>query len=87
MKLAQNLLYFITKDTKGGGKMSKKDDIQENMESNDLFIRGMYADLYNRIKDYEETNSIVEKMKFSDAKGSIIIVGMIALFLLYVMII
>lgn len=67
--------------------MSKKDDIQENMESNDLFIRGMYADLYNRIKDYEETNSIVEKMKFSDAKGSIIIVGMIALFLLYVMII
>lgn len=64
--------------------MSKKDDIQENMESHDLFIRGMYSDLYNRIKDFEETDSVVEKMKFSDAKGSIIIVGLIALFLLYV---
>lgn len=66
--------------------MSKKDHIQENMESNDPFIKGMYTDLHNRIKDYEETESVVAKMKFSDATGSIVIVGIIALFLAYVVI-
>ncbi len=56
------------------------------MESNDPFIKGMYTDLHNRIQDYQESDSIVEKMKFSDAKGSIVIVGIIAAFLAYVLV-
>ncbi|WP_428912419.1 hypothetical protein [Niallia sp. Krafla_26] len=64
--------------------MNKGDYIQENMESNDPFIKEMYSDLYNRIKDYEENDSVVEKIKFSDTFGSIIIVGLITLFLAYI---
>ncbi|OIK16680.1 hypothetical protein BIV60_03400 [Bacillus sp. MUM 116] len=66
--------------------MGNKDQIKENMKSNDPFIKGMYTDLYSRIKDYEETQSVIEKMKFSDAIGSIIVVGIIAVFLAYVVI-
>ena len=55
------------------------------MQSDDPFIKEMYSDLNKRIKDYEETESVVEKMKFSDAVGSIVIVVIIALFLAYVM--
>ncbi|KAA9019519.1 hypothetical protein [Niallia endozanthoxylica] len=65
--------------------MDSKDPIQKNMESNDPFIKEMYTDLHNRIKDYQETDSVVEKMKFSDARGSIVIVGVIAAFLAYVL--
>ncbi|WP_338453045.1 hypothetical protein R4Z09_14950 [Niallia oryzisoli] len=65
--------------------MSPKDDIQENMKSNDPFIKEMYTDLHNRIKDYQENDFIVEKMKFSDARGSIVVVGFIAAFLAYVL--
>lgn len=64
--------------------MSKKDYIQENMESNDPFIKGMYTDLNNRIKEYEENDSVVSRMKFTDAVGSIVIVGIIALFMIFV---
>jgi len=65
--------------------LGSKDHIQENMESNDPFIKEMYRDLHNRIKDYQETDSVVEKMQFSDARGSIVIVGVIAAFLAYVL--
>lgn len=66
--------------------MSKKDYIKENMESNDEFIKEMYTDLYSRIKNYDETESVVEKMKFTDATGSIVVVGIISLFLAYVIV-
>jgi len=66
--------------------LSKKDYIKENMESNDDFIKGMYTDLYTRIDEYEQTESVVERIKFSDTIGSIVTVGIIALYLAYVMI-
>jgi hypothetical protein len=66
--------------------MKKKDHIQENMESTNVFIKGMYTDLYNRIKEHEDTDTVVSKMKLSDAAGSIVIVGMIAVLLAFVII-
>ena len=67
--------------------MGKDDHIQENMASKDEFIKEMYTDLYMRIKEYEETDSVVQKIKFSDTIGSIIIVGMIALFLTFIVLV
>ena len=65
--------------------MSKKDYIKENMESNDEFIKGMYTDLNTRINE-QQNKSVIEKMKFSDAIGSIATIGIIALYLVYLLI-
>jgi len=64
--------------------LSKKSFIQENMNSQDPFIKSLYTDLHNRITDFEEANTRIEKIKLMDARGSCVIVGAIVLFLVTV---
>ena len=54
------------------------------MNSQDPFIKSLYTDLHNRITDFEEANTRIEKIKLMDARGSCVIVGAIVLFLVTV---
>lgn len=66
--------------------MSENNLIQENINSDNALIKNMYSDLSNRIQEFENGDSRIERIKLKDATGSIIIVCAIVLFLVSVIV-
>ncbi|MFC5587919.1 hypothetical protein ACFPRA_03225 [Sporosarcina soli] len=64
--------------------MTQKNTIQENLDSQDDFIRNLYTDLDSRIQDFEKGSARIEKMKLGDAKGTLFIVSAIVVYLVVV---
>lgn len=64
--------------------IKKESFIQEEMESQDPFVRVLYRDLENRLQSYESEGSGIERLKFSDLKAEIVMAVAITVFLVSV---
>jgi len=62
--------------------MKELSKYEQNLRSDDPFIRGMYEDLEKRIQVYEDNgNDKTEHAQWKDAAGVILVMSMITLFL------
>ncbi|WP_223636750.1 hypothetical protein [Planococcus sp. 4-30] len=62
--------------------MENRSKYEQNLQSDDPFIRNMYEDLEKRIQVYENNgNDKSEHAQWKDAAGVIIVMSMITLFL------
>ncbi|MDQ7864495.1 hypothetical protein RCO48_35515 [Peribacillus frigoritolerans] len=56
----------------GEAILNKENQFLQNINSEDPFIKNLYSDLNERINAYEQEDAVkIEKMKWSDATGSI----------------
>lgn len=63
--------------------MKEKSKYQQNLQSDNPFIRGMYEDLETRIQDYENSHhDKSEHARWKDASGVIVIMSLITIFLI-----
>ena len=62
----------------------KKDIIQQNMESDDEFVKNLYTDVDERVNSYEQKENQVEKMKLKDSFGTCVIAAAIIGVLIFV---
>lgn len=63
--------------------MKEMSKYQQNLQSDDPFIRGMYEDLEKRIQDYENSHhDKSEHAQWKDASGVIAIMSAITIFLI-----
>jgi len=58
--------------------------IEKNMVSTDEFVRNLYNDLHDRIQHYEKEESDTKKMGIVDVVPELAIIGVISVFLLFV---
>ncbi|MFE4811897.1 hypothetical protein ACFQ9Y_12120 [Peribacillus simplex] len=64
--------------------MNKENQFQQNINSEDPFIKNLYSDLNERINAYEQEDAVkIDKMKWKDATGSIILMILIISYLVY----
>ncbi|MGK7379224.1 hypothetical protein QWY16_04170 [Planococcus shenhongbingii] len=62
--------------------MKEKSKYEQNLQSDDPFIRGMYEDLEQRIQVYENSeNDKTEHTQWKDATGVIAIMSLITILL------
>ncbi|PJN88568.1 hypothetical protein [Bacillus sp. mrc49] len=67
--------------------MNKVNQFQQNIQSEDPFIKSLYSDLNERIDAYEQEDAVkVDKMKWRDATGSIFFMLLIIVYLVYVLV-
>ncbi|AOH53585.1 hypothetical protein ABE28_004415 [Peribacillus muralis] len=67
--------------------MNKVNQFQENINSEDPFIKGLYSDLNERINAYEQEEAVkIDKMHWKDAIGSIFFMLMIIVYVVYVLV-
>ncbi|MGE6378463.1 hypothetical protein [Peribacillus muralis] len=67
--------------------MNKVNQFQENINSEDPFIKGLYSDLNERIDAYEQEEAVkIDKMRWKDAIGSIFFILMIIVYVVYVLV-
>ncbi|KMY53840.1 hypothetical protein AC623_07525 [Bacillus sp. FJAT-27231] len=64
--------------------MKRESMIEKNMVSTDEFVRNLYTDLYERIQHYEKEESDAKKMGVVDVIPELAIIGVISVFLLFV---
>ncbi|MFE4073307.1 hypothetical protein [Peribacillus sp. YIM B13477] len=68
----------------GEAILNKENQFQQNINSEDPFIQNLYSDLNERINAYEQEDAVkIEKMKWSDATGSIFFMILIIAYLIY----
>lgn len=68
----------------GEAILNKENQFQRNINSEDPFIKNLYSDLNARINAYEQEDAVkIEKMKWSDATGSIFFMILIIAYLIY----
>ncbi|MCD1160067.1 hypothetical protein [Peribacillus frigoritolerans] len=68
----------------GEAILNKENQFQQNIHSEDPFIKNLYSDLNERINAYEQEDTVkIEKMKWSDATGSIFFMILIIAYLIY----
>lgn len=61
--------------------MTKLSQYEQNLQSDDPFIKGMYEDLERRIQDYESSNHDKSNYtRWKDAGGVIVSMGAIIIF-------
>lgn len=70
---------------KGGRTiLNKENQFQQNINSEDPFIKNLYSDLNERINAYEQEDAVkIDKMKWKDATGSIFFMILIIVYLIY----
>ncbi|KWW11119.1 MULTISPECIES: hypothetical protein [Peribacillus] len=67
--------------------MNKVNLFQQNIHSENPFIKSLYSDLNERIDAYEQEDAVkVDKMKWRDATGSIFFMLLIIVYLVYVLV-
>ncbi|QOS89823.1 hypothetical protein [Peribacillus sp. JNUCC41] len=67
--------------------MSKENQFQQNIDSEDPFIKNLYSDLNERINAYEQEDAVkIDKMKWKDATGSIFLMILIIFYLVYTLV-
>ncbi len=67
--------------------MNKVNQFQQNIDSEDPFIKSLYSDLNERINAYEQEDAMkVDKMKWKDATGSIFFILLIISYLVYALV-
>ncbi|MET1179480.1 hypothetical protein ABG775_16255 [Peribacillus simplex] len=67
--------------------MSKENQFQQNINSEDPFIKNLYSDLNERINAYEQEDAVkIDKMKWKDATGSIFLMILIIFYLVYTLV-
>ncbi|HWO98137.1 MAG TPA: hypothetical protein VNM45_17760 [Bacillus sp. (in: firmicutes)] len=67
--------------------MNKVNQFQQNLNSEDPFIKSLYSDLNERIYAYEQEDAVrVDKMKWKDATGSIFFMLLIIVYLVYALV-
>ncbi|CAH0297498.1 hypothetical protein SRABI96_04478 [Peribacillus sp. Bi96] len=67
--------------------LNKENQFQQNINSEDPFIKSLYSDLNERIYAYEQEDAVkVDKMKWKDATGSIFFMILIIIYLVYVLV-
>ena len=67
--------------------MNKVNQFQQNLNSEDPFIKSLYSDLNERIDAYEQEDAVrVDKMKWKDATGSIFFMLLIIIYLVYALV-
>ncbi|KAB7704467.1 hypothetical protein F9802_17415 [Bacillus aerolatus] len=64
--------------------MKRESMIEKNRMSTDAFVRNLYTDLHDRIQNYEKEESDAEKIGIVDAVPELAIIGVISVFLLFV---
>ncbi|MEC0274817.1 hypothetical protein [Peribacillus frigoritolerans] len=68
----------------GEAILNKENQFRQNINSEDPFIKNLYSDLNERINAYEQEDAVkIEKMKWSDATGSIFFMILIIAYLIY----
>ncbi|MFJ7755531.1 hypothetical protein ACQKGI_19180 [Peribacillus muralis] len=67
--------------------MNNVNQFQDNINSEDPFIKELYSDLNERINAYEREDAVkVEKMRWKDAVGSIFFMLLIIVYVVYVLV-
>ncbi len=67
--------------------MNKVNQFQQNIDSEDPFIKSLYSDLNERINAYEQKDAVkVDRMKWKDATGSIFFMLLIIIYLVYALV-
>ncbi|MFE4707562.1 hypothetical protein [Peribacillus simplex] len=67
--------------------MNKENQFQQNINSEDPFIKNLYSDLNERINAYEQEDAVkIDKMKWKDATGSIFLIILIIFYLVYTLV-
>ncbi|WP_285768487.1 hypothetical protein [Peribacillus sp. SI8-4] len=67
--------------------MNKVNQFQENINSEDPFIKNLYSDLNERINAFEQEDVVkVEKMQWKDAMGAIFFMLLIIVYVVYVLV-
>ncbi|TWT06557.1 hypothetical protein FQV26_01725 [Planococcus sp. CPCC 101016] len=61
--------------------MNELSKYEQNLQSDDPFIRGMYEDLEKRIQDYEHSeNDRTEQVQWKDTIGVLTVMSLIIIF-------
>lgn len=61
--------------------MNELSKYEQNLQSDDPFIRGMYEDLEKRIQDYEHSeNDRTEQIQWKDTIGVLTVMSLIIIF-------
>ncbi|MGH2316454.1 hypothetical protein ACRC6Q_01740 [Planococcus sp. SE5232] len=61
--------------------MNELSKYEQNLQSDDPFIRGMYEDLEKRIQDYEHSeNDRTEQIHWKDTIGVLTVMSLIVIF-------
>ncbi|MGE7905797.1 hypothetical protein ACQKNS_15480 [Peribacillus sp. NPDC094092] len=67
--------------------MNNENQFQQNINSEDPFIKNLYSDLNERINAYEQEDAVkIDKMKWKDATGSIFLMILIIFYLVYTLV-